>query len=787
MFQYDGRLRLSQDVEMRVKGGFSRSHSQKTIEFYARDESGEWEFFDYPFFWENSMDGNLMHRYRRIRLRNGGSDRHGAFLRDELCHDLLRQAGLPNTQNHTPAAIFINGEYYGVSWIKTPRTENNLRRRYGGETANFRRLQGSENGYNSDFWEGEEDAVTSWREEVFHYATSGDGRRLTDDNRWRIFQERVCIDNLMLYYAFNIYSQNLDWPNHNMEMWRYFPTEDERSDPTLHPHLRDGRWRWMPHDLEASFFANGAAPSVNSIHNFIHPPSGGWGGGNTPNWQGQSALLRAVLQREEMRGRFANTMIDLIEGACAAANVERTLDNLIGRIDNEHRYALSREVIAVNWPNYPETNPVSMSSVVGNREQIREFARARPAHMLGFVERPWAASTNSGLGFAQNARSAITLTTSSGGGAVMNSRPVSESSSEVANYYNNTTVTITAQPYPGYVISHWVVGGTRMDSRPALTMNITRPQSVELHFAKAPGAHLRISAISSTGVDWLELHNPTDTRLSARGLYLSDSNNDFFKWRLPAILVQPNSTVLVRMRNNTEDSAGSVKHMQTGFNIAFRETLRITDHSGTVLQAVDVTLLRRGEVQRMANDGNWYIDRSAVPPRPEPPRPEPTNAIPVRLMAQDSTDWARRQSPVVRITGNDIYTATLTLPSTPNLVSLALASDGAGFNWPDGFAGVPNAPALFENAQLRVTALEINGIPIGVTRDEHLVRRGDDSAGGGRVNIVLWDGWWEERQQLEGVSTLSSPGSSGVSFALPDGSPMTTITVTFVVSGVPRL
>ncbi|MCL1789639.1 MAG: chitobiase/beta-hexosaminidase C-terminal domain-containing protein, partial [Oscillospiraceae bacterium] len=151
MFDSSGNSYISRGAGVRVKGGWSRAHNQKSLEFYAndgRDEDGNAinnGYFNYPFFYENSEDGNIINRYRRFRLRNGGGQRTGCFVRDELGADLLRQAGFPDTQMHVPAAVFLNGEYYGVRWLKTPKTENHLRHRYGGVTERFWYMSGGEN------------------------------------------------------------------------------------------------------------------------------------------------------------------------------------------------------------------------------------------------------------------------------------------------------------------------------------------------------------------------------------------------------------------------------------------------------------------------------------------------------------------------------------------------------------------------------------------------------------------------------------------------------------------
>jgi len=775
MFDSDGKLYISQSCGMRVKGGYSRAHNMKSLELYARDEQGSWSPFVFPFFNENTMmDGNIMQRHRRVRLRNGGSERHSGFIRDELTQELLHQAGMPNTQRHAPAAVFLNGEYYGVAWLKSPRTENHMMRRYGGITANHRILEGSENGYGNNNWEGEPDAIADWRDNVFNYARNG----LTSDTRWETFQSRVDIYNMMVYYALQVYAQNLDWPNHNMEMWRYMPSTDERNDPTLHPHLRDGKWRWTPHDVEATWWSGDNSATQNSIHHYLR------GGG--PQWQGTSALLNAVLARPEMRGRFANTFIDLIEGACAPANVNATLDRLIAQFGNEHSYALRAGTII--YSNYYNGGGapwvVSESSAQQSQQRIRNYAAARPNAMLGFIGQPFGVSSNSGLGFNQNNRQPVTLTTMEGGGAVINSRPLTESETVTGNYYNNTSIAITANPYPGYVVSHWVVNGAQQSATDAITLNINRTHNIELYFMKCPdfiqNGNLRIESLTTMPDDWIEIHNPTEKTVSTKGLYLSDSNSDFRKWQMPSMIIRAGETVVIK--NNHNDSTDTLKRAQSNFSLEMGERLRLCNANGEVLSFVEVTLISRNpdDVQRRDRDGNFKVTvLNSLPP-------PPLKSVSVRLMAQSAENWTRRQSSIVEINGNNSYSVTLEMPATANLCNLAIRTDGATFSWPGGFDGATRAPTEWEEALLRIDSVIINGSAVGGSFTDYLVSRRSVDSGGGNVNITLWDGWNEPHRRLTTGITSLTVGES-VSMRRSDNSPITSVTVNFTVSGIPNL
>ncbi|MCL2071558.1 MAG: CotH kinase family protein, partial [Oscillospiraceae bacterium] len=152
---------FSQSTGMRLKGGWSRGtyfFEQNTWEFYARNaeqdySSGQRNSFTFPLFGADHVEnlddvgqGNMIHEYRRFRVRNGGSDRDFAFMRDELSNELFKQAGYATPQNYRPGVVYLNGAYYGMVFVKSPRTENHWDRMYGGREANFHLLSSSEAG-----------------------------------------------------------------------------------------------------------------------------------------------------------------------------------------------------------------------------------------------------------------------------------------------------------------------------------------------------------------------------------------------------------------------------------------------------------------------------------------------------------------------------------------------------------------------------------------------------------------------------------------------------------------
>lgn len=465
MFDHTGVLHISQRAGMRVRGGFTRaSEPQKSVELYARREYGDQHNFYFAFFDDEfTADGNLIERYRRVRLRNGGSDRNAGFIRDELGQSLFRQAGHSVTQTHRPAAVFLNGEYYGVAWLKSPRTENHLSRIFGGNSDRFEIVSGGDRRFEPSWWAGEERATTDLQEvvELARPGFAGEGGQA----RFEEFSHRMDVDALIRYLAMQIYGNNYDWPNHNLEMWRYFPTEREQNDPTLHPYLRDGRWRVFVHDVEASWAIwddYGIMQAEDTLYDILT-------GTNHRRWNSahSSSFLYAVVSRDDTRAQLANTFVDLIEGAFSPENVIATLDRLSSQIENEHDYAMKLGAFHPNnmwWPS-----PYSVEEY--SREAIRRFAHARPDVILE--------SVYNNLGFHRDERFTVTLAVNTGGTAIMNSRPVPGDETVAGNYFYGTSVRIKAIPNDGYTFGYFLVDGIRNTSE---VITVSEDVHVELNF-----------------------------------------------------------------------------------------------------------------------------------------------------------------------------------------------------------------------------------------------------------------------------------------------------------------
>ncbi len=569
-FTSDGEQIISQAAGGRVVGGASRAVSQKSWRLIARNIYSEGKF-KYPFFEGNADSfGNLINRYDRITLRNNANDREFASIRDELSMTLASEAGFPDVQRVRPAAVFLNSEYYGFSWLHEAYSNDYLEMEYGGNKENFRIVGSKEKEVEGD----DEQSVNDWNH-LLELAESG----LTDDKNFSEFCELVDLDNFLKYYAIQIYIDNKDWPGNNYKAWRYYPSEGE---VTESPYL-DGKWRFLLFDAEFAWGLYGNGYKDNTLNNVLT--------GN--HMQGESLLLRKLLEREDMQQAFAAEICDLIGGSFATDHVLETVEKLIEECDTECMYALNNGYTST-WANE--------NTFADSRQQIRDFAEKRPTVMLRSLSKQF--------GYDMEYYN-VKLYNPVGAETCLNSQILTSSGTASASYFKAVSVTAQTKPYAGYEFDRWEVNGKAYtDEKLEISASMADEEeniTVTLYLKKtAVDAAPVISELYTAGEgDWIEIYNPSDEAVSIGGYFLSDDEEDLKKWEFPACSVPAKGVITVSCKNNKETSA--LHRYQVNFNLKTGETLYFSDKDGNILSSARVVVMDEDKSITLGIDGKYRI------------------------------------------------------------------------------------------------------------------------------------------------------------------------------------
>jgi hypothetical protein len=336
-FEYyvDGKNVLNQITGLKMFGGFSRSLPQKSFSIHARSVYGPSKL-KFPFFQDSSVK-----EFKKVVLRNGGSDWGLAYFRDVLMTDLMKESGL-DVQASQPCIVYINGEYWGLYFIREKVGKHFLKDHHPEiKTKQLDLLE-------KDVWVVEGNRKHYQR--MLDYMESND---LSDNKHYQQVSKWMDVDNFVSYMATEIYYDNID-AGGNIKYWRC------QNDTC--------KWRWILYDTDFGFGKhNRKAYALNSLdrHTEIEGPS--W-----PNPPWSTFMLGSLLQNEAFKIMFVNRMADYINTIWKPGYVDERIDYFVNLLDAE-------------MPRHTKRWKRRYTTWQKNVGIVREFGAKRPGYMRGFI------------------------------------------------------------------------------------------------------------------------------------------------------------------------------------------------------------------------------------------------------------------------------------------------------------------------------------------------------------------------------------------------------------------
>lgn len=237
-------LEFSENVGVRIHGGWSRNNSQKSLRFYFRSKYGN-SSLKYKLFEDNyaANNGKIIKTYKRFMIRNGGNDTYLLTFKDAWIQSLFDTTGFKfATQADEPIVCFLDGEYWGVYTLNETYDKNYIEEHFGVDSDNVVMIK------NGSIEEGEDDDYALYSK-MKHFIADND---MSDPDNYASACELLDMDSFCEYIAAETYIANEDWLWNNIACWRARETDD--STP-----YGDGKWRFMMFDVEYSqdLYGNG--------------------------------------------------------------------------------------------------------------------------------------------------------------------------------------------------------------------------------------------------------------------------------------------------------------------------------------------------------------------------------------------------------------------------------------------------------------------------------------------------------------------------------------------------
>lgn len=332
LFDDNGKQVFAQNVGIRIAGSFGRGRAQKGFNVIARKEYGKGSM-EYPFF-----ENRPYTEYKAVVLRAGAQDQNRSKIRDELASGLLEGTDINILyQAYRPTVLYLNGEYWGVYFMKEKRnrffvaqhenTENNV------DLAIGKGFKQRSYGDNSD-WVS-----------LYEYATSHD---LSSAEAYAYVSERMDVDSFRDYMIAEIYNGNTD--TYNFQYYR----------------LKGGKWKFIFYDFCWGFQSPGHETLAFRM-------------GKTPADVCSAKLFAAMLQNKGWRDSFCRRFAELLNTAFAPERVTALIEELYGYVEPE----IKREREKFNKDTFmgvkqPNTNLGTYEGFQSEISKLKDFAQKRP-------------------------------------------------------------------------------------------------------------------------------------------------------------------------------------------------------------------------------------------------------------------------------------------------------------------------------------------------------------------------------------------------------------------------
>lgn len=565
IFEKDRQCVVNQQVMMSVGGNGSRSHMQKTLNLKAdKAYDAAHNRFNYDLW---SFDGYSssfpdVTSYKRLRLRNGGQDYLSTRLRSAFISRLAYASGLNNMVPVRPAVVFVNNAYYGLAEMQPVQTGTYLGDLYGiVDHENIEIYENSEAscleqlGYPTDFVD---------------YSADDEARQ------W--LEETIDIKNALMYYAFEMFINNTDWPGNNVKMWRYTGKQDETNEYT------DGKARFLLYDVDQSF---GYTEDYDDMFDFLLYNDEAHEGWN---------FFHELMQYAPYKAAFVNILNDYLSTSMNEEHIEETL------LATYHEFQGELTKVAQETP-FEEVQAV-MASWDESCNKLIDAAKRRGGEVRSYMDRYFETEdTGYTLAVKRPADDSIVRvsTVEVTGGA--------SHGTYVSRRHSNHPVTMEAVVAPGRQFDCWLINETLRVTEEMLTVSSSFIEndrvSVRLCTKPLPGGMAVINEISSKeNDDWIELYNPSEEPVILSGYYLSDDADNLVKYKCPETVLQPGEALVLNCENNL-----LLDYYVTNFSLQTGEAIYLYDGEN-IVDSIHVPAMSEGESYgRYLQSGVWHFFR----------------------------------------------------------------------------------------------------------------------------------------------------------------------------------
>ncbi|MEQ8525089.1 lamin tail domain-containing protein [Gracilimonas sp.] len=539
-----GAIEFEFDAGASIAGNFSRGFHKKSFTINNNAEYGVDEL-EYELFPQNDYD-----KYDGFQLRAGAEER--SRLLNELMYTINLQWNHKNAmQAYEPVILYINGKYWGIYNLQERKSDDFVESRYGYNDIDMIKDYDEVKDGNYDAYE---DLLNIFQDES-----------LSEPEFFTLADSLIDLESFTDHWIYQVYTSHGD-PN-NLRYWR--------------PQEMGGKWHYVSHDFDWwRNLDNEPGTYLPVFTNYLsEEPAGFW-------------LIGRMIQNPTYREIFLNRLADMLNTAFKPDYVIGLIDSIDTAINPE----MSRDI--ERWNDGWET-------ISGkNREYSMEY------FYYGLGEADYGLAVPYVLDYPGHIYAEIqdtlntdtvrvTLVQSTEANVQLNSiSPDISEENWSGLYFENTSITLQANPNLGLELEAWLVDGEVAGTGNQLSLELgTAPVEIEASFREIQNDEIVINEINynssddAEAGDWIELYNYSSNAIDVSGWIYKDED-DTHEFVIPSGVTIAANGYLVLSNDTTAfreiHSEATFVKGEVDFGLAGgSDQVRIYNSSGSLIDTVE--------------------------------------------------------------------------------------------------------------------------------------------------------------------------------------------------------
>lgn len=349
----NGSQGFSISGRVRIHGHSSRVRPKKSFRFYFPPLDQRHFAPDNPLTWPSNSE-------RRVVVLGA---REFNVSRDELFQEIYRASGGIGPLN-MPVYVYLNGEPWGLYYIREPINEDFLVRSLGPGEYDLLYIQPGP----PEVLAGDGDHWRATRR-FFEETNFADPQAVTRA------AELINLDDFTNFWLYNIYAANYDWPHHNYYVFRSRSGDDTR-------------WHWGSWDADAAFDYLGWGLHHDTLawatrselrHDLRFNNEKGLR--DSPDQVGGAMFAAKLLANPVYRERFYERMLVLLETDLAAPRLQQALRRLQSLLEPD---------LEADWSRWAAAYPpgeVGREAYEEDLARVSSFFQKRPDILRAHIEK----------------------------------------------------------------------------------------------------------------------------------------------------------------------------------------------------------------------------------------------------------------------------------------------------------------------------------------------------------------------------------------------------------------